>query len=116
MSQPLADLAVEFWKLLQNYDRFISVVPESAQARLAAQSRFGAARLSAILEAENMRMVTYEGNVFEPNLPVTAINDDGFADTDIVLIEKTIEPTVMRGMDILKIGKVFLVKNTEKQG
>lgn len=110
MTQPLAEIAVEFWKLLQNYDRFIAAVPENARAGLMAQLRYGERRLIAILEAEDMRLITFDGSVFEPNLPVTAINDDGFDDADVVFIERTIEPTVLRGTTVLKVGKVYLAK------
>ncbi|AWC25843.1 hypothetical protein CO731_05344 (plasmid) [Aminobacter sp. MSH1] len=116
MSKSLADLAVEFWKLLNNYDRFIDVVPDIAKPRLAAQARFGKTRLATILQNEGMHLTVYDGHVFEPNLPVVAINDDEFASSDVLVISQTIEPTILQQLNVINVGKVYLAKSVSPRG
>ncbi len=116
MSKPLADLAVEFWKLLHNYDRFIATVPDIAKPRLIAQARFSQTRLASILQSENMRIAVYDGHLYEPNLPVVAINDDDFSDSDVLVISQTIEPTILKDLDVLSVGKVYLEKSNGPRG
>lgn len=116
VSKPLAELAVEFWKLLHNYDRFIDAVPEAARPRIVAQARFGKTRLASILQSEDMRLAVYDGHLFEPNLPVVAINDDEFSGSDVLVISQTIEPTVLQNMDVISVGKVYLEKFVSPRG
>jgi hypothetical protein len=115
VSKPLADLAVEFWKLLNNYDRLIDVVPDAAKQRLLAQARYGKMRLAAILQSEDMHMVLYDGHPFGANLPVVAINNDDFSSEDGLIISQTIEPTVMKNMDVVTVGKVYLERTGENR-
>ncbi|MFU0507736.1 hypothetical protein [Pseudaminobacter sp. NGMCC 1.201702] len=116
VSKPLAELAIEFWKLLHNYDRFIDVVPDTAKPRLVAQARFGKTRLASILQLEDMRLAVYDGHLFEPNLPVVALNDDEFSVSDMLVISQTIEPTVLQNMNVISVGKVYLEKLASPRG
>jgi len=69
-----AELASEYWKLLQAFERCAALAPESAKPRLAAQARYSGERLKALLERDGMRIVTFDGVKFEVNLPAVAVN------------------------------------------
>jgi hypothetical protein len=104
----LARLATEYWRLLRIAERALAESPGRRQPARAAQLRYATQRLGAILADSGMRVIAYDGEKFEPNLPVTVINAEdaaGFADP---VIERTIEPTITAAGEVLAIGKVAL--------
>ena len=111
MSNATAELASEFWKLLQGFEKVISLAPMDARSRLLAQARYAASRLDAILTAEDMRIVTFDGKQFEPNMPAVAINADEVAGMfGEPIVERTVEPAVVAGLTVVITGKVYLAK------
>lgn len=105
----ISAMAIEFWKLIRSYERILIFLPPEHHAKTQAQVRFSARRLAAVLEESGIRLVTFDGQVFEPNLPVTAVNMEDFGNTDEnLIIEQTIEPTVMNDNSIVSMGKVVL--------
>jgi hypothetical protein len=106
----LAQLAVEYWKLLRIMDRAIDSAPAAARERLASQARYSAARLDALLTEQNMSIHAFDGMDFEVNLPASAINADDFQAVDHSIVERTLEPAIISDMRVVLMGKVFLAK------
>jgi hypothetical protein len=111
----LAELASEFWKLLRNYDRVVAAAPENLRSGLLAQAKFGARRLSSILDSAGMHVETFEGLVYSANLPVTAVNADDFDDEAEAVVAQTLEPAIILGTTPVKTGRVFL-RPAKKEG
>lgn len=108
MKRAMADLACEYWKLLRAFERSIGIAPEEARMRLAAQARYAGAKLDSILEGEGLRLVAFEGQPFEVNLPAVAVNAEDFLGGQFTLVERTLEPAVVSDEGVLVMGKVFL--------
>lgn len=104
----LAELAIEYWKLLRNYDHVIAAAPEKLKSGLTAQANFGARRLNLILDQAGMHVETFEGQPFSPNLPLTAVNAEDFADIGTAVIDQTLEPTIISGTTPVRTGRVYL--------
>lgn len=102
----LGALAVDYWKLLRSFERLASDAPAEKSARLQAQARFSAVRLSAHLEACGLQLVTFEGQQIAAEIPVIAINADEFDGQSGVIVESTIEPAVVAGSRIVSVGRV----------
>jgi hypothetical protein len=108
----LAHLAVEYWKLVRTLERAVSLTPESDRERLASQARYAVARFETILAEQNMSIREFDGLDFAVNLPVSPVNGNDFqgsCDGELV-IERTIEPTVLSDMRVIVAGKVLLAK------
>ncbi|GAB5426656.1 MAG: hypothetical protein Devi2KO_01150 [Devosia indica] len=103
----MAELAVEFWKLLRNYERVLDAAPENQKAGLAAQAKYGGRRLALILERNGMHVETFDGAIFSTNLPVAAVNGDEFIDGSPV-VDQTLEPAIVVGTTVIRTGRVFL--------
>lgn len=103
-----AEFSVEYWKLLRAFERTIERLPPEHVARTAAQLRFSAGRLDALVKEGGLRLVTFDGQAYEPSLPATALNADDFGDGDRLAIEATVEPAVIQDMAVLLLGKVVL--------
>lgn len=103
----MAELAVEFWKLLRNYDRVIEAAPENQKGGLVAQAKYGNRRLATILQRNGMHVETFDGVPFTSNLPVAAVNADDFVDV-VPFVDQTLEPAVIVGTTVVRTGRVFL--------
>ncbi len=104
----LALLATEYWRLLKFAERSLGETPATKQPARAAQLRYATQRLGAILADSGMRAIGYEGQRFEPSLPVAVINAEDAAGFVNPVIERTIEPTIIAAGEVLAIGKVSL--------
>lgn len=104
-----AQLASEFWKTLRSLDRAAAAISDDKlRGGIEAHARFARGRLEAILAADALTLVTFEGRLYEPNLPVSAVNADEFDAEAELVVSHTVEPTVVHDMVPLLIGKVLL--------
>ena len=107
----IGKLAVEYWKLIRSYERSLPLLPATHHAKTQAQIRYSANRLEAILSQLQIVLQTYEGKIFEPNLPVTAVNAEDFdSENKTLIIDQTIEPAIIFETNVLAMGKVILKK------
>jgi len=102
----LGAMAIDYWKLLRSFERLASDAPTGKSARLEAQARFSAARLSSHLDDCGLRLVTFEGHTITAEMPIVAINADEFEGQPGVVVESTIEPAVIAGSRIVSVGRV----------
>ena len=100
-------LAIEYWRLLRAFEKSCGV-GQGASGREAAQVRYAASKLSSIIGEIDMRLVAFDGERFEPGLPVSAINADEFEGEDDLLIAATIEPAVVVRGHVKFMGRVLL--------
>ena len=106
----LAKLAAEYWKLHRSFERMADLMPPDTRARHLAQARYAATRLETLLQEERMKVVSFDAQPFEVNLPAVAVNAEDVAGLDRLVVERTVEPAVMRDMDVILTGKVLLVQ------
>lgn len=113
-SETLAKLAIEYWKLLRAFQRTLERLPSEHIQRTAAQMRYSASRLDLLLAEGGLNLVTFEGQAFEPNLPVTALNADDFAGMADLVVESTVEPAIVADMKVVCWGKVLVMQQVGK--
>lgn len=105
----VAELAVDFWKLLRVSERTMAGLPEEKRTRVAAQLRFSASRLDAHLEALGVSLPSFEGQVFGPELPAVAVNAEDFdGSEDILVVESALEPAVILNGKVIQNARVML--------
>src|SRR5262245_20782782 len=102
-----AHLAVEYWKLLRAFERTPDQVAEEHKSKAAAQAKFSAGALDAILREAGLKLATFDGHAFVPNLPVAAINGSDFEGTADLVIETTVEPAIIEDMQVLAMVKSY---------
>lgn len=103
-------LAVEHWRLVRVLARLVERLPQEAQARVAAQARFAGSQLDSMVKEQGLSLATFEGRMFDPSLPVTAVNADDFAGEIALVVADTVEPTVMADGRVVQLGKVLLAQ------
>jgi hypothetical protein len=109
----MAELASEYWKLLQAFERSVALAPDPAKARLAAQARYSSERLTNLLERAGMRIVSFDGMKFEVNLPAIAVNAGDISSEQACVVERTLEPAVVTDNSVILTGKVFVVETSK---
>src|SRR3546814_14356290 len=79
-TEALIDVAVDSWKFARLFTRVISKLDAGEQARYANQVRFFQNRIESAAEVAGARIVTIEGQPFEPGLAASTINLQAFGD------------------------------------
>ena len=105
-----AELTLECWRLLRLVERLIENQPADRQARGRAQARYVRGRLDAILGARGIQLIAYDGETYGPGLPVTIANADELHRSEGLLVEETLEPTLVADGRIVAMGRVVLKK------
>lgn len=112
LERSFAALAVEHWRLVRALTRLVERMPVEGQERVAAQARFASSRLASITAESGFRLVTFDGRLFDPSLPVSAVNADEFPVGSALCVAETLEPAVVRDGSIVQLGKVALAVET----
>lgn len=103
-----ARLLVDYWKLLRSYERTVRELPANKAEKVNAQIRYSAHRLEQILEHSAIKLICFDGEPFSPELPVSAVNAEDLEGCEDLIIEKTLEPTLLQGGSVFHTGKVLL--------
>lgn len=109
-SGALIDLAVDSWKFARLFTRVISKLDAGEQARYANQMRFFQKRIDSAAEVAGARIVTIEGQPFEPGMAASPLNLEDFQDGDTLFVDQMLEPIVMGNEGVLRIGTMMLRK------
>jgi len=106
----LIDLAVDSWKFARLFTRVISKLDAGEQARYANQMRFFQKRIDSAVEVAGARIVTIEGQPFEPGMAASPLNLEDFQDGDTLFVDQMLEPIVMGNEGVLRTGTMMLRK------
>jgi hypothetical protein len=109
----LVELASEYWKLANAFERSIAFAPDSHHSRMNAQARYAKGKLDMILERSGIKIAIFDGAEFEINLPVTAVNAEDVDANVACFVERTLEPTILVNNEVILTGKVFLVQKKD---
>jgi len=105
---PLAALAVQYWKLCAAFERELGFANEDRAVAGEAQLRFARRRLDAILGEAGLKLATWDGAAFTPDVPASPVNAEDISDGADAIVEATIEPTVTGPAGVVSAGKIIL--------
>ena len=111
MSDPqsaLCALAVHYWKLCAAFERELAFAPADRVAGGEAQLRFAQRKLDTILDDAQLRLVTYDGQPWTPDLPASPVNGEDIAAGAGAAVDSTLEPTIVGEGRVLHPGKILL--------
>lgn len=104
----VASLCVEYWKLARTIEKALSGVLSKDGKRLEAQLKFSKRQLEVLLQDLGLRLVDFSGERFHPGLAVSVDNPGDFEEDQALVVGKTIEPTVMSDMTVIRLGRVII--------
>lgn len=107
-AESVAELCVEFWKLSKATQKAIERLPENEGRRLQGQLKFSDRQLQMLVEQLGLKLIDFEAEVFHAGLATSADNAGDFPDEADLVVSKTLEPTVMADMKIIRLGRVLV--------
>lgn len=107
-SEAVAQLCVEFWKLSNVTKKAIERLPESESRRLKGQLNFSDRQLTVLVNQLGLKLIDFEAEVFHAGLAASADNAGDFPDEADLIVSKTLEPTVMADMKVIRLGRVLV--------
>ena len=107
LESAFAELSVDYWKLLRAFARATAQLDDERARRANAQERYATGRLEAALSAANIQMAVFTGRPLGADLPVSVVNGDEAGTLSDAIVEETLEPTILSGERVLRMGKVI---------
>ena len=106
--ETVAQLCVEYWKLSNATKKAIERLPESESRRLKGQLNFSDRQLAMLVDQLGFKLIDFEAEVFHAGLATSADNAGDFPDETDLIVSKTLEPTVMADMKVIRLGRVLV--------
>ena len=104
----VAQLCVEYWKLSKATRKAIDRLPDSDGRRLEGQLNFSDRQLSLLIDQLGFRLVEFETEEFHAGLSASADNAGDYSDDVDLVVAKTLEPTIMADMKVIRLGRVLV--------
>lgn len=101
-------LATESWYFTTVYQRMLTNVDVSQHRKYTSQLRWFVRKMEEALEESGLRIVNVEDQSYDPSMAVSPVNlEDFHADVPLV-VNQMLEPIIMDGTTLVKMGKVTL--------
>lgn len=112
-TRTLLSLAVESWRFGRAIERLLVKLDEGEQRRHQGQLRWFQKQLDESLAEVEMRIVSIEGEEFDPGMAATPLNVEDFASDDALVVDQMLEPIVMGPAGVVRTGTVTLKKSEQ---
>jgi hypothetical protein len=109
-AQALALVAIEWFKSARRLMRLTQETSPARVERERAQLAYALSRVDSILAQNGLRMVTHEGTEFSPELPAEPVNPEDFDNEEGLVVQETLEPTVLLHGRVVARGRVVLAR------
>lgn len=110
----LIDVSIEGWRFARVFGRLLSKIDASEAPRYANQARYFLRKIDDGLQASGLRIVSFEGETYDPGMAVSALNIGEFSSEEILVIDQMIEPVVIGPDGLVRGGTVTLAKAHQK--
>jgi hypothetical protein len=106
----LIDISVEGWRFTKIFGRLLDKLDAGEATRYANQARYFHKKIDDGLLAFGLRIVTLEGQPYDPGMAVSALNIADFGPEDSLIVDQMVEPIVMGPDGLVRGGTVMLAK------
>jgi len=107
-AESVAQLCVEFWKLSNATKKAIERLPEGESRRLRGQLNFSDRQLAMLVDQLGFKLIDFETERFHAGLATSADNAGDYPEETGLVVSKTLEPTVMADMKVIRLGRVLV--------
>jgi hypothetical protein len=111
--QALIDLAIESWRITRVFARAIDKLDAGQAARYVGQNRYFERRVEQVLDSIGMKLVSVEGQPYEPGMHASALNVAEFDPDDVLVVDQMVEPIVMGPSGPKRSGAFLLKRKAE---
>jgi hypothetical protein len=110
LRQPFIDIVIESWRFSKLFSRMLSKLEPSEAGRYLNQQRYFLKRLDDSLAIAGLKIVSLEGQPYDPGMAASPLNIEDFGPDDQLLVDQMVEPVLMGADGIVKSGTVMLRK------
>ena len=107
-AEAVAQLCVEYWKLSRATMKTIDKLSDGEGRRLEGQLNFSNRQLLMLLDQLGLKLIDFETESFHAGLAASADNAGDYSDEIDLVVSKTLEPTVMADMRVVRLGRVLV--------
>lgn len=104
----LVNIASELFRFKRVFSKAIGKLEINEQNKYNSQFAWFSKRVTKALEESNLRVISVDGQTYDPGMAVTALNLEDFEPEDALYVVQTMEPIVMENDSIIKSGTVIL--------
>ncbi len=112
--QSLIDTSIESWRFAKLFTRLLNKLDAGEAPRYANQLRYFLNKVDDNLETAGLRLVSLEGQPYDPGIAASALNIADFKPEDHLIIDQMVEPIIMGTEGLVKSGTVMLKKVGQK--
>lgn len=103
-------MAVESWKLARTFNNLLKTMNSEQQKYYTSLLSGFSKAAGDYMEISGLSFVSLEGQYFNPNMTIKAVNLEEFTAQDLLVIDRMLEPIVMGKDTVLRAGTVLLRK------
>jgi hypothetical protein len=108
--EALLNLAIEGWRFGKLFARLLGKMDIAETSRYANQLRYFLKKIDENLATAGLKLVSLEGQPFDPGIAASALNLADFDPDDKLVVDQTVEPVVMGPNGLVRPGTVLLAK------
>lgn len=108
LKNSVIEIAVEHYRFKNTFMKAISKLDFDEQSKYMSQFAWFSKKVTKALEDAGLRIISLEGQAYDPGMAVTPLNIDDFEVEDELKIIQMIEPIIMQEDTVLKTGTVLL--------
>lgn len=108
LKKSVIEIAVEHYRFKNTFIKAISKLDFEEQSKYMSQFAWFSKKVTKSVEDAGLRIVSLEGQAYDPGMAVTPLNIDDFEVEDELKIVQMIEPIIMQEDTVLKTGTVLL--------
>jgi hypothetical protein len=108
----LVDVSVEGWRFARVFNRLLGKLDAGEVPRYANQVRYFLKKIDDGLDSLGLRIVSLEGQPYDPGMAISALNVADFEPDDCLVVDQMVEPIVIGPEGLVRGGTVTLAKVT----
>ena len=108
LKNSVIEIAVEHYRFKNTFMKAISKLDFDEQSKYMSQFAWFSKKVTKAVEDAGLRIISLEGQAYDPGMAVTPLNIDDFEVEDELKIIQMIEPIIMQEDTVLKTGTVLL--------
>ena len=108
LQNSLISIASELFRFQGVFKKAVSSLELDAQSKYLSQYAWFSKKVLKALDEAGLKLLSLEGQTYDPGMAVTPLNIDDFETDDQLYIQQMIEPVIMQDGNVLKTGTVIL--------
>lgn len=111
----IADMITEEYRFCKSYNSLVNKLFQEERQKYVSIMNYHFGKMMDFSERANMKIVSFEGKLYDEGLPVVGLNISDFDKDDLLIVEQTIEPTIIDNTSgqVIKNGSAIFCKSLD---